>query len=57
MEAIDAMGRRYGVLPSTVLGVLDPLKAGAIDLHAFNAGVVAEARAAAKARWEANRRG
>jgi hypothetical protein len=44
MEALDAIGRRYGTRPSAVIGETDEFKAFAIDLWACNAGVQQDKR-------------
>lgn len=39
MLALDSIGRRYGRLPSEVIGLTDEFKAFAVNLWAHNAGV------------------
>lgn len=39
MVALDAIGRRYGVRPSQLVGEPDKFAAYSIDLHAHNWGV------------------
>jgi hypothetical protein len=48
MEGLDSIARRYGVLPSKVLGMRDPVKALSIDMWAHNYGVQADNRALRK---------
>lgn len=42
MEVLDSIGKRYGQLPSKVLGERNPFVALAIDLWAHNWGVQRE---------------
>jgi hypothetical protein len=39
MEQLDSVARRYGTLPSKVLGIEDELKAMTVNLWAHNYGV------------------
>jgi len=43
MEGLDSIARRYGVLPSSVIDVRDPVKALSIDIWAHNWGVQKDA--------------
>jgi hypothetical protein len=43
MEVLDSIGKRYGQLPSKVLGERNPFVGLAIDLWAHNWGVQREA--------------
>ncbi len=51
MVALDAIGRRYGVRPSRLVGETDEFAAYSIDLHAHNWGVQQETLDAKKAGW------
>lgn len=51
MEALDSIGKRYGIRPSTIVGVDHPFKAYSIDLWAHNAGVQRENLEARKQVW------
>lgn len=42
MLALDSIGRRYGKLPSEVIGIEDEYQAACIDLWAHNWGVQRE---------------
>ena len=44
MEGLDAMAQRYGVRPSGLLGIEDPMVAFAIDRAAYTSGVNRERR-------------
>ena len=55
MEALDALGRRYGKRPSEIVEERNPYVALAIDLSAMKFGVAAEKVAAMKARQKRRR--
>lgn len=46
MEGLDAIAHRYGVRPSGLLGIEDPMEAFAVDRAAYTAGVNREKREA-----------
>ncbi len=51
MVALDAIGRRYGVRPSRLVGETDEFAAYSIDLHAHNWGVQNEILIGKKDAW------
>lgn len=57
MLALDAIGKRYGIRPSALIGETNPWAAFSIDLHAHNWGTQEDDRRTWLARVFGGKRG
>lgn len=57
METLDALGQRYGILPSAIVKERNPFVAYALDVAALRYGQAADEVAAMKIRQKYRNRG